>query len=224
MKILNGGKKDYYDYLVGTYGIDEHVVYDRRDSIKIREFESGELYFIKRKLYEDSERKETIVYETENNKTKRLIKLIGKLYYFVLEVGNRKFLFEVERYIENDDVKLHPSLVKELPVSEKKSKYPISIIPCRYNRCHFFSNNFGGVFYEMSKEIPNPILSNTFIPSFIDPNIIYTELYNYLLSIKDKKIIDNRTDIEKLESLGFDKKSSFRNPVYNANNKKNRNI
>lgn len=57
MKILNGGKKDYYDYLVGTYGIDEHVVYDRRDSIKIREFESGELYFIKRKLYEDSEKK-----------------------------------------------------------------------------------------------------------------------------------------------------------------------
>lgn len=223
MKILNGGKKDYYDYLVGTYGIDEHVVYDRRDSIKIREFNPGELYFIKRKLYEDSERKETIVYETENNKTKRLIKLIGKLYYFVLEVGNRKFLFEVERYIENDDVKLHPSLIKELPASEKKSKYPISIIPCRYNRCHLFSN-FGGVFYEISKEIPNPILSNTFIPSFIDPNIIYTELYNYLLSIKDKNIIDNRTDIEKLESLGFDKKSSFRNPVYNSNNKKNRNI
>ena len=39
----------------------------------------------------------------------------------------------------------------------------------------------------------------------------------------EKKIIDNRTDIEKLESLGFDKKSSFRNPVYNANKKKNRN-
>ena len=97
MKILNGGKKDYYDYLVGTYGIDEHVVYDRRDSIKIREFESGELYFIKRKLYEDSERKETIVYETENNKTKRLIKLIGKLYLknYQLTKKNLNILFQL---------------------------------------------------------------------------------------------------------------------------------
>ena len=29
MKILNGGKKDYYDYLAGIYGIDEDIVYDR---------------------------------------------------------------------------------------------------------------------------------------------------------------------------------------------------
>lgn len=30
MKII-GGKKDYYDYLVGYYGYDDHIVYDRRN-------------------------------------------------------------------------------------------------------------------------------------------------------------------------------------------------
>lgn len=31
MKIIDN-KKDYYDYLAGIYGIDTHVVYDRRGS------------------------------------------------------------------------------------------------------------------------------------------------------------------------------------------------
>jgi len=30
MKII-GGKRDYYDYLVGYYGYDDHIVYDRRN-------------------------------------------------------------------------------------------------------------------------------------------------------------------------------------------------
>ena len=38
MKIISGGKKDYYDYLSGIYGIDEDVVYDRRDGFVFRKF------------------------------------------------------------------------------------------------------------------------------------------------------------------------------------------
>ena len=34
MKIIDN-KKDYYDYLVGTYGIDEKMVYDRRGSVRM---------------------------------------------------------------------------------------------------------------------------------------------------------------------------------------------
>lgn len=32
MKLISKGKKDYYDYLTGVYGIDEDVVYDRSES------------------------------------------------------------------------------------------------------------------------------------------------------------------------------------------------
>lgn len=36
-------------------------------------------------------------------------------------------------------------------------------------------------------------------------------LYEYLSSLRDKPFIDTRSDVQKLESAGFDKKTSFRN-------------
>jgi hypothetical protein len=36
-------------------------------------------------------------------------------------------------------------------------------------------------------------------------------LYEYLSSLRDKPFIDPRSDVQKLESAGFDKKTSFRN-------------
>lgn len=49
------------------------------------------------------------------------------------------------------------------------------------------------------------------IKAMIPAEEIWQELYSFLSSKYDKGIIDNRTDIQKLESAGFDKKSSFRN-------------
>jgi hypothetical protein len=34
-----------------------------------------------------------------------------------------------------------------------------------------------------------------------------------LISVREPQIIDNRDDVQKLESKGFDKKTSFRNPI-----------
>jgi hypothetical protein len=40
---------------------------------------------------------------------------------------------------------------------------------------------------------------------------VWEDVYNYIRSKKEKIIIDNRTDKEKIISAGFDVKSSFRN-------------
>ena len=40
---------------------------------------------------------------------------------------------------------------------------------------------------------------------------IWQNLYQYLSSLRDKPFIDTRSDIQKLESAGFDKKTCFRN-------------
>jgi hypothetical protein len=40
---------------------------------------------------------------------------------------------------------------------------------------------------------------------------IFKALYAYLSSLNDKDIVDNRTDVQKAESAGFDRKTSFRN-------------
>ena len=59
--------------------------------------------------------------------------------------------------------------------------------------------------------VENPILADTFIPKMIPPTDIWQALYEYLSSLRDKPFTDTRTDTQKLESAGFDRKTSFRN-------------
>lgn len=41
---------------------------------------------------------------------------------------------------------------------------------------------------------------------------VFIEIQDFLLSsFEDKTVHDSRTDVEKLESAGFDRKTSFRN-------------
>lgn len=63
----------------------------------------------------------------------------------------------------------------------------------------------------MVHRVVNPILSGTFIPKLVPPTDIWLALYEYLSSLRDKPFSDTRSDIQKLESAGFDKKTSFRN-------------
>lgn len=65
-------------------------------------------------------------------------------------------------------------------------------------------------FEKIQGRYENPILST--IPLLVVPaEKIFDEIQSYLLSLHDKEIPDKRTDIEKLEAAGFDKKTSFRN-------------
>ena len=222
MKIISGGKKDYYDYLVAKFGIDEDIVYDRRDSYVVRPSCQGHMLFCKEKYYSDKPKEKKKMWHIDDH-GKDVYGFVeaGLILHFVLEIGYCRYLFRVERYLnDNGDVVLSPSLEKKLD-GDKKSKHTISIIPCDVVR-HYWLKKDDTIRYNMQNEISNPILSSTFIPSFIDAEEVYNAIYNYLISIREKPIIDNRNDTLKLESFGFDKKTSFRNPVYNANNKKHR--
>ena len=62
--------------------------------------------------------------------------------------------------------------------------------------------------------IENPILKDTSISSLLIPVDIWKELSNYISSKgNDKNVEIVNSDIAKLENHGFDKKSSFRNPI-----------
>ena len=63
----------------------------------------------------------------------------------------------------------------------------------------------------MTQRVENPILAGTFIPKMIPPTDIWHSLYEYISSLRDKPFTDTRTDTQKLESAGFDRKTSFRN-------------
>ena len=222
MKIISGGKKDYYDYLVSLYGIDEDIVYDRRESVVMRPYQKGWVYFVKEKRWDDKPQEPKRMWHTDaSGKEVFGLVTVGALHHFVLEVGQEHYLFKVERFVrENDEVIIRPQLLRKIE-HEKMSKHVISIIPCDVGLGYWGAHS-QSISYRLKEEIPEVILSSTFIPSFISPEEIYDNVYNYLISIREKPIIDKRDDVLKLESFGFDKKTSFRNPIYCANNKKHR--
>ena len=56
----------------------------------------------------------------------------------------------------------------------------------------------------------NPLLSS--IPLTVVPaEEVFAGIQDFLLASYDMTITDNRTDVEKLEAAGFDRKTSFRN-------------
>lgn len=93
MKIISGGKKDYYDYLAGIYGIDNDIVYDRRDSTVFKAYGPKDTLFIKEVLYGDFQRKMKNTYRFDGKKWKFGPKLEGYIQYILIEIGYVQYFF-----------------------------------------------------------------------------------------------------------------------------------
>lgn len=133
MKIINGGKKDYYDYLSGIYGIDEDIVYDRRNSIPFKELEFMFECFRPYKEPSDKKKKQYKQYHYNGNKFVYETFEEGDIFYFVIEIGFYQYLFKTERYLDdNDNIHIDVVLCDKFKPKEKQSKAPISIIPVEY--------------------------------------------------------------------------------------------
>lgn len=194
MKIISK-YKDYYDYLVGAkFGLDNNVVLDRTKGIIIDNY-----------LLKSS-------YQFYNYKTIK-IAICGKLYEGICDVdgnvywnnnmipfgefkkdwkGNELFYINVGtdyRPILNP-VSIHPI---ETKINEEEN-CPIVFVTGNRNQ---------------NREI-FPCLKNTKIASIYPPEKIFMDVYNWISKRNETNYIDNRTDIEKLEAKGFNKKNSFR--------------
>ena len=85
---------------------------------------------------------------------------------------------------------------------QKKSTAPLAIFYTDYQRYHDSDGN---------GSIDNPILKDLPITGLIPAEEIWQGIYDYLLKMKEPNVVDSRTNIEHIESAGFDKKISFRN-------------
>jgi len=213
MKIIDN-KKDFYDFVVGEYGIDDLIVFDRRRVVVIKTNVKPEKYkdylFSTTKGDEDIYPKEQLSYSYG---TRRKVNK-GNYYRFALKTGRHFYHFVVERYLIDDmNVSIKTKLIYE---EDNDILYPdliLAILP--YKNYHYF---FSEVQYFLKQRdvyqdqiINEPILKDTVIPRYVPAKDIFLNIYNYLLSRKEIKIEDNRSDIMKLESAGFDKIESFRN-------------
>ena len=260
MKILKGqkGPKDYYDWLESVYGIDNLVVYDRRDAFPIdptkkwgcdedRQYPNYcsdykniniERWFKKEPIFGDKKREnikkwktnKVFEYNSQQKETEGLnwekrtkirnsweeIKE-GQVYHFILEIGFHHYIFEVERYLDDENDKilhLNYGLVeyKRIEKNEKISHAPICLCPITHEKYWWVGkeNRFSVSDEDKEIRIDNPILYSTYIPKFIDANDVWNQLYEYISSLRDKEFEDSRTNDQHIESHGFDKKISFR--------------
>lgn len=232
MKILNRGKKDYYDYLAGIYGIDNDIVYDRREfivlnqttysiSIDIGFFFDKTIFRIYNNCLGDLSDSPRVPHGYSKT-------IYGRKHSFILEIGFYQYLFEVERYISDDGrLIIEPKLVEKFDNGKHFGNTPITLFLYKDKplcSTGIFIDSWDSIRKELeskkrkSEYYENPILSDTWITGFISAEEVYNNVYNYLIANREPDIQDNRNDIQKLESKGFDKKTSFRHPINKTDN------
>ena len=221
MKIIDN-KKDYYDYLSGIYGIDDLAVYDRRCSVTWPNYkERFRLFFDPKRVKED---------EFIPNKKRSWCS--NHMRFLCVEAGFRQFLIMAERILANEnaeEVEIRRSLLGSRIVEEKHSDAPLSVFECamsmawrppregeefNWSDLRYWDKRY--CYYrlldtEKENSVENPILAGSFIATMIPGDDIWHGIYEYLMSLNDKKIVDNRPDALKVEAAGFDLKTSFRN-------------
>jgi len=260
MRIIDN-KKDYYDYLAGVLGIDDHITYDRRNSRRLVNKASNIVFdrfpmgwascFCTWKNGVDPNGELPIYTEDWDKGYKHQgwsyrqngpgyspykSELFPDAYnvsshWFSIVIGSVAYMFIVYRVLQNEtdtEVKLIPKLMRKFIFdrSKTKSKAPILIGELTYNNSDIpwkYSWRKDDTFYEMIAKVgyikpnndgdfvENPIMEGTWIPSLIPAEEVWNNITDFLLSIKEPPVIDTRTDVQHLESHGFDKKTSFRN-------------
>ena len=214
MKIIDK-HKDYYDYLQGVFGQDPLAVYDRRGSVH---FNSNTVP-IPLKPIPASEKKGFI------GTISLLCGLVCHRIYFENLPGHKVTFEKFEQFRINSRetgipirVRINyydyePGKIKthlKWSVDSEKNGFPIRY---PYGRiCHedeFFSDGVDRWFYKRRVSFSNPILMS--MPLMVVPaEQVFEQVHEFLLSLNDKTIVDSRTDTQKLESAGFDRKTSFR--------------
>lgn len=210
MKIISKFK-DYYDYIVYQYGVDNNIGLDRRNYNYIDIFEDG--------LFR------RYTYDWYN--------------YFIVEVGFTQYLFKQNYDFERSD-KNRFSFVKKIESGvnifsvqcERWCKEKMHRI---YKENGINSDKFSNAEATNFYVVPNSNIRDiknfekasfddfvnysrlwkagiylAGMAAFIPAQEAYDNIYNYLISLKEPKIEDKRSDIDKLISKGFDKKTSFR--------------
>ena len=201
--------KDFNDYLTGIYGIDEKIVFDRRNFTSLKNLDSPLFYNETRPGDRKKEFKKRGCYDYIHHTWFK--RPVGVFYECLLEAGNHWYIFRVERYIDNyNKVHIDWEFVNRIIVDNKLhvGKTPITF----FEKVDYYGPEKPEYLKKYLKNgIPNPMVKDTILTSFIEAGDVYQGIYSYISSLNEINYADTRDDIQKLESAGFDKKTSFRN-------------
>ena len=202
MKLISNFK-DYYDYLIGQYGIDEKCVYERICSTE------NNNKWIKSGIYKPNHSLEGTVYSFE------ILAVCGTIYCCYYYQGKHYFGEEaidyipkkIKRGLYENDIDTYSDLLKSMKTQtmnyvtnvhlsktnlNEKENCPVLILD---RRCEH-------------AEVKNPKLSDYDFGKVLSAEDCYLQIVNFIT--REKTITDNRTNKEKILSAGFDTKTSFR--------------
>lgn len=223
MKILSS-YKDYYDYLVGIYGEDPILVLDRREhsqpydiivnstgytterNIKTHYLWVGD-YCIQFMSYngvpyygEDVKNIPGITVKEGKQLHRWWVNSYESKYGLswdeLLKNGLMELSWEKGRF---DGVSFLPN-----PVKRKRPEHLDPSVVIALGNFYNTKHNYGDSIY--------PILANLNLNKFVPPETVYKWITEYLskLKLEQEQHTDTRTDVQRLEGKGFDKKTSFR--------------
>jgi hypothetical protein len=188
MKIISK-YKDYYDYLQGIYGVDNKVILDRTKGTVI---EPNQLSPYTERAFRKTiiaicGRKFDVVISHDN------IVYIGGSILKIATVKKSPISKLLTYFIKDDYNNLIDVSVKPLPTT----------LNIEHNCPILGFNNLGDLIYYPKLEVFK-------IGSVYSAKDIYIDLYNWIVKYNNPEFPDKRSDIEKIESHGFDRKISFR--------------
>lgn len=223
MKIISK-YKDYYDYLQGIWGVDEKLILDRTEFfVQPYTPSNGTLirFHICGYQVEGIFWKGEYLYGTE---LERFLELKDKPSKFYRKKIPNKFRQKDDRYynfsIQTDfsskyvgyEILKSPVLFKEIPRKEIYYQSKVQIHdPNDFLECPILIENgkehkVNGISYAKF-----PILEDYQFHKVFSAEKIWLMLTEYLG--REKVLVNNQTNSEKILSNGFDLKSSFRNPI-----------
>lgn len=212
MKII-AKYKDYYDYLQGVYGIDPLATYDRRDSeyIDLVWDKSGPFETPEEMTARLSPRKDIrkgLVYDIQ------VSVIVGDTLYTLGIEPTGKMVPKKYGY-GGEGMQMRFVLLDKETVDRKGDTTPVLYIKGGAGRTWKRWNKWGDYksipTWNKDNEMKNPNFSKTNFGSIVPAEEMFLKIQDFILANNEKPIIDSRTDVQKLESAGFDKKTSFRN-------------
>jgi hypothetical protein len=221
--IIIDKQKEYYDYIQSIYGIDKDIILDRRN---VYETYYGKLipdgYLISR-----YNRDYCNFYIVEVGTLQFILKASYK------ENENYNIVAPSDRYII-DTVELIRAFESDVQIIEKqKNTKSTDWFKNHYNRkpedvttnspTNFYHMNSLYInhkydtitFDDMVKGARRVNVNDEYVrlnefSGFILSESAYNAIYDFLIKKREPVVVDNRTDVQKLEGKGFDKKTSFR--------------
>lgn len=200
MKIISK-YKDYYDYLQGIRGVDPKVILDRREGIVHKPIDLVPIAL---------------------EKKYRVIRLAicGVLYMGLRAKGGKYFWGEDLLKLGKIEKKWFGE--KEmLWIYDSDIHLPLEDVCTDLNEIHkcpvLFLHDEDGYRFRKGRYVKNTVKVDKYpkleiygVQKWYSPENLYNDLSNWISSRNEEVIVDKRTDKEKIQNAGFDKKTSFR--------------